>query len=86
MPAGGFHERLRCDGSMVGKATAKLMSQVFEADECGRAFRSWLSLPQVASDEFFGFLSAGHTDPDGYFLQQPQSRMPVCIGLREFTA
>lgn len=28
--------------------------------------RSWLSVPLVASDEYLGFLSVGHTDPNRY--------------------
>jgi len=31
-----------------------------------KQFRSWLCVPLVASGEFLGFLSAGHTDPDRY--------------------
>jgi GAF domain-containing protein len=28
--------------------------------------RSWLSVPLKASDEYLGFLSIGHTDPNRY--------------------
>ena len=31
-----------------------------------KQFRSWLCVPLVASQEFLGFLSAGHTDPNRY--------------------
>jgi PAS domain S-box-containing protein len=31
-----------------------------------KQFRSWLCVPLVASEEFLGFLSAGHTDPNRY--------------------
>ena len=31
-----------------------------------KQFRSWLCVPLVASGEFLGFLSAGHTDPNRY--------------------
>jgi len=31
-----------------------------------RQLRSWLSVPLIASEEFLGFLSAGHTDPNHY--------------------
>jgi PAS domain S-box-containing protein len=31
-----------------------------------KQFRSWLCVPLVASQEFLGFLSAGHTDPNLY--------------------
>jgi PAS domain S-box-containing protein len=31
-----------------------------------KQFRSWLCVPLFASEEFLGFLSAGHTDPNRY--------------------
>lgn len=31
-------------------------------------FRSWLSVPLVASDEFLGFLSVGHSEPNHFTL------------------
>ena len=31
-----------------------------------RQLRSWLCVPLIASEEFLGFLSAGHTDPNRY--------------------
>jgi len=31
-----------------------------------KQFRSWLCVPLVASEEFLGFLSAGHSDPNRY--------------------
>src|SRR6266851_671050 len=31
-----------------------------------KQFRSWLCVPLVASEEFLGFLSAGHIDPNRY--------------------
>ena len=31
-----------------------------------RHLRSWLSVPLVASDQYLGFLSVGHTDPNRY--------------------
>lgn len=31
-----------------------------------KQLRSWLCVPLVASEEFLGFLSAGHTDPNHY--------------------
>src|SRR5438309_7217131 len=31
-----------------------------------KQFRSWLCVPLVASEQFLGFLSAGHTDPNRY--------------------
>jgi GAF domain-containing protein len=31
-----------------------------------RDLRSWLSVPLVASDQYMGFLSVGHTDPNRF--------------------
>jgi PAS domain S-box-containing protein len=31
-----------------------------------KQFRSWLCVPLIASEEFLGFLSAGHSDPNRY--------------------
>ena len=37
--------------------------QTFEGHQ---QFRSWLSVPLLASDEFLGFLSVGHVEPDHF--------------------
>jgi PAS domain S-box-containing protein len=37
--------------------------QTFEGH---KQFRSWLSVPLLASDEFLGFLSVGHTEPNHF--------------------
>lgn len=38
----------------------------WETFEGHRQFRSWLSVPLLASDEFLGFLSVGHVEPNQF--------------------